>query len=244
MAVIRINKTGDYTVMSNTHLREKGLTFKAKGLLSVMLSLPDNWDYSIAGLVTLSIDGKDSIMSALAELEEYGYLKRTQTTDEKGRFTGYDYDIFEKPIVEKPQQESPYAEKPNTENPPQINTNIPITKEPITKKSNNIMADFEELWEIYPRKIGKKKALDAYARAIKKGVSFETIKQGIENYNKQITATNTPAAYIKHGSTWFNGECWNDEYKTSKPAQQEAPQETNPGFDNWINNFMGQKEGI
>ena len=134
MAVIRVNKTADYTVMSNTHIREKEMSLKAKGLLSLMLSLPDDWDYSIAGLETLSKDGKDSVMSALAELEDFGYLTRTQTTDEKGRFTGYDYDIYE-----KPQQENPYAENPNTENPPQINTNKPSTKKPITKKTNNIM---------------------------------------------------------------------------------------------------------
>lgn len=239
MAVIRINKTADYTVISNTHFREKEMSLKGKGLLSLMLSLPDNWDYSIAGLVTLSKDGKDSVMNALAELEEFGYLRRTQTTDERGRFDGYDYDIYEKPITDKPQQEKPYAENPNTENPPQLNTNKSIIKEPITKKSNNIMADFESLWELYPRKLGKKKALDAYARAIKKGVSYETIKKGIENYNKQINANKTEPAFIKHGSTWFNGECWNDEYTSgSKTDQPDATQQANDGFNEWLKGFM------
>lgn len=128
MAVIRVNKTSNYTVMSNSHFKEKNMSLKAKGLLSMMLSLPDDWDYSISGLVSLSTDGKDSVMNALAELEELKYLKRTRETDEKGRFLGYNYDIFECPYSEKPQTENPYAEnpntdKPNTENPPQLNTN-------------------------------------------------------------------------------------------------------------------------
>lgn len=114
-------------------------------------------------------------------------------------------------------------------------------KEPEPQKLNSIMDDFESLWELYPRKLGKKKAIAAYEKAIKKGVSFETIKRGIENYNKQIKANKTDTAYIKHGSTWFNGECWNDEYVTNTPAPtQEAPQ-ANEGFDEWMNNFM--KEG-
>lgn len=129
MAVIRVNKTADYTVMSNTHFKERDMSLKAKGLLSLMLSLPDSWDYSIAGLVTLSKDGKDSVMNTLTELETLGYLKRTKTTDNLGRFTGYDYDIFE-----NPQTENPYAEKPNTENPPQLNTKELTPKESIPKE--------------------------------------------------------------------------------------------------------------
>lgn len=127
MAVIRINKTSDYTVMSNTHFREKDMTLKAKGLLSLMLSLPESWDYSIGGLVLLSKDGKDSVMNALNELEEFGYLKRTKVTDERGRFAGYDYDIFEtpqteKPYAENPNTDNPNTDNPNTENPQQLNT--------------------------------------------------------------------------------------------------------------------------
>ena len=123
VAVIRVNKTADYTVMSNAHFREKGMSLKAKGLLSLMLSLPDTWDYSIAGLVTLSKDGKDSVMGALTELENFGYLIRTRTKDESGRFAGYEYDIFENPQTAKPQASEPYSEKPHTAKPTQYNTN-------------------------------------------------------------------------------------------------------------------------
>lgn len=134
--IIRVNRTNNYTVMSNYHFKEKQMSLKAKGLLSLMLSLPDDWDYSIDGLVTLSKDGKDSVMNALIELEKFRYLKRTKLTNEKGQFAGYDYDIYEKPYTENPQMEKPCSENPNTENPPQLNTNKLNTYELNTNELN------------------------------------------------------------------------------------------------------------
>ena len=142
---MRVNKTTDYTVMSNTHFKEKEMSLKAKGLLSLMLSLPDAWDYSVMGLVQLSKDGKDSVMNTLAELEEFGYLIRTQITDDKGRFAGYDYDIYEHPQTEIPHTEKPYAEKPNTEKPPQLNTNTLNTKELNTKEKRKKESSYDEI---------------------------------------------------------------------------------------------------
>ena len=95
MSVFRINKNKNFTVMSNYHFKERTMSLKAKGLLSLMLSLPDDWNYNLAGLVRLSKDGKDSVMAGLGELEKFGYLKRIRTTDSKGRFTGIEYHIFE-----------------------------------------------------------------------------------------------------------------------------------------------------
>lgn len=127
MAVMRVHKNANYTIMSNHHFKEKKMSLKAKGLLSLMLSLPDDWDYSINGLATLSKDGKDSVMSALKELEAFGYLIRTRLTDERGRFAGYDYDIFEEP-KSAPYSEIPKTENSDTENPPQLNTKASRTK--------------------------------------------------------------------------------------------------------------------
>ena len=127
MSVVRVHKNANFTVMSNYHFKEKKMSLKAKGLLSLMLSLPDDWDYSIAGLATLSKDGKDSIMSALGELEKFGYLARKRLTNDKGQFAGVEYNIFEspqeKPIAEKPNQDSSNEENSNSENPTQLNTN-------------------------------------------------------------------------------------------------------------------------
>ena len=96
MAVFRISKTGNYTVMSNTHLKEKAMSLKAKGLLSLMLSLPDEWDYSINGLEKLSEDGEKGTRKALQELENFGYLVR-RPIRENGKISDWEYHIFEEP---------------------------------------------------------------------------------------------------------------------------------------------------
>ena len=99
MAIFRVNKSKDYTVMSNHHLKNKDLSLKGKGLLSTMLSLPDDWDYSINGLIAILKENKTAVISTIKELETFGYLKRTRVQDEKGRFD-YVYDIFETPCTE------------------------------------------------------------------------------------------------------------------------------------------------
>lgn len=125
---MRVHKTANFTVMSNYHFKEKKMSLKAKGLLSLMLSLPDTWDYSVSGLATLSKDGKDSVMSALGELEKFGYLTRVRLTNDKGQFAGIEYNIYEEPQREKPNAANPIleiekAEKPIAENRQQLNTN-------------------------------------------------------------------------------------------------------------------------
>lgn len=118
MAVFKIEKNKNYTVMSNYHLRDKRMSLKAKGLLSFMLSLPLDWDYSLGGLEKICKEGKDSIRSALNELKLYGYLEIKKTQNEKGVFE-YEYMIYEYPYSENPDVDFPYMD-----NPTQINTNI------------------------------------------------------------------------------------------------------------------------
>lgn len=128
MPVIRVNKTKDYTVMANYHFRDKNLSLKAKGLLSMMLSLPDGWGYSVEGLVKLSTDGRDSINATLQELEKHGYLKRGRVRDANGKLGQAVYDIFERPITGFPTLEKPTQGKPAQENPTLLNTNKLNTK--------------------------------------------------------------------------------------------------------------------
>ena len=128
MGTFRVHKTNNFTVMSNYHFKERKMSLKAKGLLSLMLSLPDDWNYSVSGLVTLSKDGKDSVMSALSELEKFGYLSRERVVNDKGQFAGVEYNIYEEPKQEKPiagkqNEEKQNAEKPTAENRQQLNTN-------------------------------------------------------------------------------------------------------------------------
>ena len=118
MAVIRVNKTKDYSVISNRHLRDKNLSFKAKGILSLMLSLPDNWDYSIAGLETFASDGATATRSALKELETFGYLTR-RPIRENGRIKDWEYNIYE-----IPQTGNPVVENQQVENRQQQNKDV------------------------------------------------------------------------------------------------------------------------
>lgn len=133
MAVCRVHKTKDYTLMSNCHLRDKELSCKACGLLSKMLSLPEEWDYTTRGLAAICKDGVDSISSALKELEQRGYLVRTRLRDDKGRITDVEYNIYETPQPPAPDTDSPHTENPDMDmpdtaspcldNPAQYNTN-------------------------------------------------------------------------------------------------------------------------
>ncbi len=125
--VFKVEKNKNYTVMSNYHLRDKSLSLKAKGLLSFMLSLPDDWDYSLAGLCSICKEGKDAIRSTLKELKDNKYLMIEKHKNSKGLFE-YTYIIYEEPQVEKelthPDTENPYMDNPDMDNPTQINTNI------------------------------------------------------------------------------------------------------------------------
>lgn len=117
MAVFRIDKTRDYTVMSNHHLRNTELSLKAKGLLSLMLSLPDNWDYTTKGLARICKDGVDSICAAVRELEEHGYVIRERIRGTNGQLGSIEYTILEQPAEPSPERENPVQVKPILENP-------------------------------------------------------------------------------------------------------------------------------
>ena len=127
MAVFRIERTRDYTVMSNHHLRNANLSLKAKGLLSMMLSLPEDWNYTTRGLAKICKEGVDAIGAALRELEAAGYIVRHKLRDRQGRISDTEYVIYEQPQLRKPDTDSPdtenpYMDKPDTEKPAELNT--------------------------------------------------------------------------------------------------------------------------
>lgn len=161
MAIFKVNKTKDYTVISNYHFREKGMSLKAKGLLSQMLALPDDWNYSIAGLVAINKENEVSIKNALKELQEFNYLKVTKLLPNQTK-TGrieYIYDIYEQPYkkqeVEKQGVDFLGVEFLGVENIGQYNTNIYNTKE---LNTNN--KDIIEVKE----KLDKKETYGKYGR--------------------------------------------------------------------------------
>lgn len=123
MAVFCVERTHNYTVMSNHHLRDKGLSLKAKGLLSQMLSLPEDWDYTLAGLAKINAEGRDAIRAAVQELERAGYIRRSRVRDGKGCLRGTEYVIYERPqqpdgdAPENPAAESFFPSQPALEEP-------------------------------------------------------------------------------------------------------------------------------
>ena len=200
MAVFRVEKNKGYTVMSNHHLRNKELTLKAKGLLSQMLSLPENWDYTLAGLSHINKESIDAIRTAIWELEKAGYIERSQGRDEKGKMTAITYTIYEQPISpvldqpvlenptsDKPILEKPKADNPTSENPTQLNKDIQNTdlskKEEINKDGLNtdsipiLSPDPSPLreQEPLPEKKGtdEKDAYKIYEEIIKDNIEYE-----------------------------------------------------------------------
>ena len=159
MAVFRVERNKGYTVMSNHHLRNKELSLKAKGLLSQMLSLPEDWDYTLAGLSFINREKIDAIREAVKELERAGYIVRSRERDEKGRLRGTDYVIFEQPqtppvsdlptlenpTLDNPTLEKPTQEKPTLESPTQLNKDILSKEQSITDLSSTDSIPFHSL---------------------------------------------------------------------------------------------------
>ena len=137
MTIVRVEKNRNYTTMCNYHLRDKNLSYKAKGLLSYMLSLQDNWDYSVSGLTVVSKESAKAIRSTLKELEDNYYLVRNKIQLENGRFH-YEYNIHETPYTQ-----NGYMEEVHTDDRLQINTNNKNTnyKDKIDKTINSIIKE-------------------------------------------------------------------------------------------------------
>ena len=154
MAVFRIEKTRDYTVMSNHHLRNAGLSLKSKGLLSMMLSLPEDWNYTTRGLAKICKEGVDAIGGALRELEAAGYIVRHQMRDRQGRISDTEYVIYEQPQPKapdtpqpdtaSPDTENPYMDKPDTEKPAELNIEKSKTQKSNTQGASTDSIPFRE----------------------------------------------------------------------------------------------------
>ena len=136
MAVFRIERTRDYTVMSNHHLRNGKLSLKAKGLLSMMLSLPEDWNYTTRGLAAICKEGVDAIGGALRELETAGYIVRYQLRDRQGRISDTEYVIYEQPQPKNPDTPQPDTASPDTENPDMVKPDTEKPTELNIEKSN------------------------------------------------------------------------------------------------------------
>ena len=203
MAVFRVERNKGYTVMSNHHLRNKELSLKAKGLLSQMLSLPEDWDYTLAGLSLINRESIDAIRTAVWELEKAGYITRRQGRDEKGKMTAIEYTIYEQPqppeldcpVLENPTADNPILENPTTdnptsENPTQLNkdrsrTNLSKKEKSITDLSSTdsfpILSPDPSPCRTAPERKGteafKQSAVDIYREIIMENIEYDTLTQ-------------------------------------------------------------------
>ena len=202
MAVFRVERTAGYTVMSNHHLRNKNLSLKAKGLLSQMLSLPEDWDFTLAGLSYINREKIDAIREAIRELEKAGYVVRTRERDGKGRLRGADYVIYEQPqqpvsdlpALDNPMLENPTLEKPMLENPTQLNKDI--SKTDLSKKDKSITdlsntdsvpilssnpfpfdGNAAEPTERDGKEAATESAVEIYREIIKDNIDYDVLKQ-------------------------------------------------------------------
>lgn len=188
--------------MSNVFLRSEKLSLKAKGFLAYVLSLPDAWDFSLSGAVSVLPEGKDAIRAIINELKREGYCTYVQERDEKGKMSRGVYSFFETPVTEEPLTESPKAENPFTENPTQINKDInkyynktnteknniynPVSEEMSCSSDldNNVatVEDFEECWVAYNRKGSKKVAKAQWLKLKLTKEDVEGVKEHIRHY--------------------------------------------------------------
>ena len=196
MAVFRIERTRDYTVMSNHHLRNEKLSLKAKGLLSMMLSLPENWNYTTRGLAAICKEGVDAIGGALRELETAGYIVRHQLRDRQGRISDTEYVIYEqpqpkKPDTDAPDTENPYMEKPDTEKPAELNIEKSNTQKSITHGSSTDSIPFREKTADKPPERKGRDAMsvteiESYRELILENIEYDYLKQRAGFYKDEL----------------------------------------------------------
>lgn len=233
MAIRRAKRQSNFTMISNVGLRDVNLSFKAKGLLAYMLSLPDDWVFYETELVNHSTDGLASVKTGLKELQEQGYLHRTRERNEKGQLKETIWTVHDEPTFDFPMLDNPTLEKPMLENHTLLNTNHTKDLSKLNTNNTNTHSDkpnendlqqrFDELWKQYPNKKGKPKAFTAYKSAIKAGTTDSEIAKGIENYNREIEIKRTDKQYIAHGSTWFSNKRWTDEYDLNSSRTEYNP---------------------
>ena len=247
MSVYRRHKDKNFTCIDNHLFNDNTLSMKAKGLLAQILSLPDDWKYSVNGLASLFSDGRDAVNNAINELIEHGYIIRSKSVNEAGLFDGYVYDIYEKPQIEHdkiadiPFTEKPFTEKSFTENSELSNTNISNTNILNTKELDipPIMSPeemlFEQFWEAYPKCFRKANQKGCRAKFLKiKNLKeiFPDIISSLEMQKRSKQWNEQDGQFIPAPLTWINQERWTvQDTRTELQAKiDEATEQNIDGF--------------
>lgn len=201
MAVFRIERTRDYTVMSNHHLRDKALSLKSKGLLSMMLSLPEDWNYTTRGLAKICKEGVDAIGGALRELEAAGYIVRHQLRDRQGRISDTEYVIYEQPQPKapdtpqpdtaSPDTENPYLADPDTEKPAELNIEKSRTQKSNTQGSSTDSIPFRGTAAARPperkgRDAMSVEEMESYRDLVLENIEYDHLCREFETYREDL----------------------------------------------------------
>ena len=209
MAIMRVEKTRDYTTMSNYHFKDKNMSLKAKGLLSLILSLPEEWDYTIEGLSRLSKDGVDSVRTALKELMKFGYIEMARVRDEKGKLRGTEYVVYEKPVSHQSDGGEPIEEEQVTENPVIEESVIEesVLEEPVCQKSI-----FEK--PILENPILGKSILENPGQLNTNILNIQELNTNISNQNARSAEKITPKKKLNSRKAYYpDSEQLNDAFK-------------------------------
>jgi hypothetical protein len=219
MKVFRVVKDKNYTTINNTIIRDKRISTKTKGFFITIMSLPDDWDFSVSGMNSIMQEGKTFIYSCIEELESFGYLDKKRKRNQQGKIIGVEYYFYETPINKglNPQSGFPYVDKPNVDNQPQLSTklnkdlskekdisgfqeNTPLDSSKDLSKDQTI--DFDLLLKFFNQVTGKKirkvipKAKKGFISIIKSGYSKADIKNAIINCYKDEYHINTNHKYL------------------------------------------------
>ena len=256
MGVIRVEHNENYTTMSNYHLRDNRLSLRAMGLMSRMLSLPEDWDYTVRGLAAICKEGRDAVRKALQELEAAGYLIRVQGRSDGGNFAANDYELHEKPedrspLTEKPSTvnpstDLPTTDLPTTENPPEQNneSNKETKEHPPYTPPKGAGADyvpkkeaswkperFAAFWEYYPLHKSKQAAMRAWDKLKPSDELIAVIGKALRRQKAE-----TPADEWKlHASTYLNQARWTDEPDPATTPRSRPPSAggLDAGYEQW-----------
>ena len=253
MAIYRIHKEDNFVIIDKAFLLNEEISLKAKGLLALLLSYPDNWQFYKAEIVQHTTDKENSLNSGLKELMENGYIVRKQRKDENGKFEGYEYHVYEKPSTEKPSTEKPSTEKPSTEKPSteKPSTEKPSTEKPSTEKpillnnkntknkntknkntkttpSPELVSEFKEWYSKYPHPRNEQQTMKNYINT-RKTYSAEQLMTALNNYLAEIEEQHTDKRYIKYSTNFVGQEKAFVDYLDT-PAQPALTEETDDSY--------------
>ena len=223
MAIYRIHKEDNFVIIDKAFLLNEEISLKAKGLLALLLSYPDNWQFYKAEIVQHTTDKENSLNSGLKELIENGYIVRKQRKDENGKFEGYEYHVYEKPSTEKPSTEKPILlNNKNTKNKNTKNKNTKTTPSP------ELVSEFKEWYSKYPHPRNEQQTMKNYINT-RKTYSAEQLMTALNNYLAEIEEQHTDKRYIKHSTNFVGQEKAFVDYLDT-PAQPALTEETDDSY--------------